>query len=61
MKFSYFIAQLFFVLALVQLVISGDEVIENVNKNEVENLKGEPLSKLNLLRMEHNHDDILHL
>lgn len=61
MNFLYFIAQLFLVLALMPLVFSGDKVIENVNKNEVEDLKGKPLSKLSLLRRNHVDAGILHL
>lgn len=59
MNFSSFFAQLLLLLALVQLVLSGDEVIENVNKKEVEDLKGKPLSSL--LRLQHNDDNVLHL
>ena len=63
MNFSYLFVQLFLVLALVQFAFCGDEVIENVNKNEVEDLKGKPINKnkLDLLRMGHNQDDLLHL
>lgn len=59
MNFSSFFAQLLLLLALVQFVLSGDEVIENVNKKEVEDLKGKPLSSL--LRLQHNDDNVLHL
>lgn len=61
MNFSHFVARLLVVLALVELVISGDDVIENVNKNEVKNLKGKPIPKFDLLRMDANQDDVLHL
>lgn len=62
MKFLYFVTQLCLVLALVQLVMSGDKVVENVNENKVQNLGGTPYKdKLNLIRMDHNDDGILHL